>query len=293
MTSPPPRQDRPLAGIGLMLLFAFMASHLDALAKWFTQHYPVVELMWIRYASQTIAFLVAIPLLGWQRITVTRAPVVQLARGAALLASATLFVFGLSYLPFATTKMLGFTSPLMVAAISLPLLGEAVGWRRWIAIVIGFVGILVVIRPDVGTVELAMLFPLGTAASYAFYQVMTRHVTGIDAPLPSLFYTVVVGFVLISAVVPFHWVTPAAIHVPILFVHGVAVGLGHFILIKAFTLAPASLLAPFGYTSLIWAVALGYLVFGERPDWGTVTGGALIALAGIHLARGASQRNRP
>lgn len=287
MTAPTPRQDRPLVGIGLMLCFAFMASNLDAIAKWFTQHYPVVELMWIRYAAQTAAFLVAMAFLGGRRIAATRAPRLQVARGMALFASAALFVFGLSLLPFATAKVLSFTSPLIVAGVSLPLLGETVGWRRWLAILVGFAGILVVIRPDVGAIELAMLLPLGTAFCYAFYQVMTRHVTGVDGSLPSLFYTTLVGFALASLVVPFHWTTPTPMHAAILFVHGIVVGLGHFILIKAFSMAPASLLAPFGYTSLIWAVGLGYLVFGERPDWGTLAGGALIALAGIYLVRGA------
>lgn len=278
-------QDQPLRGIALMLVFAFMAAMLDAVAKWFTRHYPVPELMWIRYASQTGMFLAMTPFLGWRAIASTRVPLLQVARGTALLASASLFVAGLSLLPFATTKVLAHTSPLIVAAISLPLLGEIVGWRRWIAICVGFLGILVVIRPEVGTIRPAMLFPLGTALSYALYQVMTRHVAGIDKPLPSLFYTSLVGFALTSLAVPFFWVTPSPAHAAILFVHGMVIGLGHFILIRAFAFAPASLLAPFGYTSLVWAIALGYFVFDEAPDWGTLLGGGLIALAGIYLVR--------
>ncbi|MBL8701764.1 MAG: DMT family transporter [Alphaproteobacteria bacterium] len=284
-----PIQDRPLLGIGLMLVFTVLAIHLDAMAKWFTRHYPIPELMWIRYASQTAAFCVAGAILGWRRIALTRAPRLQVARGAALLLSAGLFVAGLSVLPFATTKVLGDTAPLIVAAISLPLLGERVGWRRWIAILGGFAGIVVVVRPDIGAIEPAMLLPIGTACSYALYQVMTRSVAGIDAPLPCLFYTSLVGFAVTSVAVPFFWVPPTPIHLVVLFFHGLGTGLGHFILIRAFAFAPASLLAPFGYASLIWAVALGYFVFGEAPDWGTLVGGGLIALAGIHLVRVASR----
>ncbi len=286
------RQDRPLRGIALALLFAMMACHLDALGKWFSQHYPVLQLVWIRYAALTIAFAVALPFLGWRRVVLSNVPKLQIARGAALWASATLFLAGLSYLPLTTTQVIGKTAPLIVAAISLPILGERVGLNRWAAIVIGFTGLLVVVRPDFGTMHWAMLLPLGTACAYAGYQLMTRYATGVDSSLTSLFYTAVVGCVLASFAVPFVWVTPTWPHLAILFVHGLAVGLGHFVLIRAFTYAPASLLAPLSYTGLLWAVILGYVVFGEIPDWGTLIGGALITAAGIYLARTASQEKK-
>jgi drug/metabolite transporter (DMT)-like permease len=286
------RHDRPLRGIALALLFAMMACHLDAMSKWFSQYYPVLQLVWIRYTALTIAFLVALPFLGWRRVVMSSVPRLQIARGAALWASATLFLAGLSYLPLTTTQVIGKTAPLIVAAISLPILGERVGLNRWAAILIGFAGLLVVVRPDFGTIHWAMLFPLGTACAYAGYQLMTRYATGVDSSLTSLFYTAVVGCALASLAAPFVWVTPTLPHLALLFVHGLGVGLGHFVLIRAFTHAPASLLAPLSYTGLIWAVILGYVVFDEIPDWGTLIGGALITAAGIYLARSATQEKK-
>jgi len=282
-----------MLGIALMLLFGTMASHLDATAKWFSQSYPVLQLIWIRYAVLTLALLAAAPFLGWRRLTGTNAPGIQALRGTLLWLSATSFLAGLSLLPFATTKVIGSTAPLIVAAIAMPLLAERVGWQRWLAILFGFCGLVVVVRPDIGSVEWAMLFPLATACTYALYQVLTRRIAGVDAALPNLFYTALVGCVLASFAVPFVWTTPSPLHLAILAVHGLIVGLGHFVMIHALANAPASLIAPFGYVSLIWAVVLGYLVFGERPDLGTLAGGVMIALAGIALARTAANGRKP
>ncbi len=293
MTATPSRRDRPLLGIGLILLFATLASHLDATSKWFSQTYPVLQLIWIRYAALTLALLAAAPFLGWRRVTGTGAPGAQVLRGTLLWLSASSFLAGLSLLPFATTKVIGSTAPLIVAAIAIPLLAERVGWQRWLAILTGFAGLVVVVRPDIGSVEWAMLFPLATACTYAFYQVLTRRIASVDAALPSLFYTALVGWMLASFAVPFVWTTPSLLHLAILAVHGLFVGLGHFVMILALANAPASLIAPFGYVSLIWAVVLGYFVFGERPDMGTLAGGVMIALAGIALARTAATEKKP
>ena len=141
-----------------------------------------------------------------------------------------------------------------------------------------------VVRPEPGAIEPAMLFPLATAFSYALYQVLTRRASAVDASLPSLFYTALVGFLLSSCLVGFVWVPPEPAHLALLVVHGLLVGVGHFVMIRALAYAPASLVAPFGYVSLVWAVVLGYLVFGERPDLFTLAGGLMIALAGIALS---------
>lgn len=284
-SAPAPRADRPLLGIALMLVFATMAAWLDAIAKWFTAVYPVLELIWIRYAVQTATLLLLVPWLGLRRVARTQAPGIQIARGALLFVSASLFVGALSLLPFATAKVLGFTSPLLVAAISAPLLGERVGWRRWALVGLGFAGVLTVVRPGIGALEWAMLLPLGTAMSYAFYQIATRRAAAIDPSLPCLFWTFAVGCALASIALPFVWVTPTPVHLAILLVHGLLVGLGHFVLIRALSYAPASLVAPFGYVSLLWAVLLGLIVFGENPDALTLVGGLLIAIAGTLLFR--------
>ncbi|MSP49217.1 MAG: DMT family transporter [Alphaproteobacteria bacterium] len=277
---------RPLLGIALMVAYTALANGLDAFTKWMCEWYAPPQLIWIRYTSQTILFLALMPYLGVRRVAGTQIPLIQLGRGLALLASSMLFVMSLSLLPFATANVLTFVSPLLVAALSAFALGENIGLARASTILAGFAGVVVVIRPGFGSIEPAMIFPLLCAVTYAGYQVLTRYTAGIDAALPSLFYTSLVGCLAPSLVVPFFWAaTPSPLEAGLLFVHGILAGLGHFMLIKALSYAPASTIAPFGYASLLWSVAFGFMIFGETPDWGTVLGGLILALAGVRLVR--------
>ncbi len=286
MTASTARYHRPLLGIALMLGYTLLANGLDAFTKWMCEWYSPPQLIWIRYSSQTIMFLALMPQMGWRRVAATQIPLIHLARGLALLASSMLFVISLSLLPFATANVLTFISPLLVAAVSAVLLGERIGLARIVTVLTGFAGVVIVIRPGLASIEPAMVFPLLCAVTYAGYQLLTRYTAGIDAALPSLFYTSLVGCLVPSFAMPFFWLaTPSLLEASILFVHGILAGLGHFMLIKALSYAPASTIAPFGYASLIWSVVFGFLVFGETPDWGTVIGGLTIALAGVYLVR--------
>jgi drug/metabolite transporter (DMT)-like permease len=276
-----------------MLGFATMASLLDAITKGLTATYPVPVLLWLRFLGQTGSLLLLLPWLGWRGLVVTSAPRVQLGRGVALAISAGSFVFALSYLPFATAKVLSFTSPLLVTLLSLPLLGERVGWRRAVAVLAGFLGVVVVIRPGVGAPDVAgldwaMLLPLLSALAYACYQLLTRHIAQRDGAVTSLFYVSVVGLAGASVLVPFHWAAVPPWLVAFLLVHGALVGAGHFLQIRALALAPASLLAPFGYASLLWAVLIGALVFGEAIGPFTLLGALAIAGSGLYLFRSAA-----
>lgn len=288
--SPP---SRPLLGIALMLGFATMASLLDAVTKGLTATYPVPVLLWLRFLGQTGSLLLLLPWLGWSGLVATTAPRIQLARGLALTLSAGSFVFALSYLPFATAKVLSFTSPLLVTLLSLPLLGERVGWRRAIAVAVGFLGVVAVIRPGFGadglsTLEWAMTLPLLSAAAYAGYQLLTRRIAQHDSAVASLFHVSAVGLIAASLLVPFYWVPVPPWLVVGLLVHGALVGVGHFLQIRALALAPASLLAPFGYASLLWAVLIGALVFNEAITAFTLLGAAVIAGSGLYLFRSAT-----
>lgn len=290
MSAPP---SRPLAGIALMLGFATMASLLDAITKGLTASYTVPTLLWLRFLGQTGSLLLLLPWIGWSGLAATSAPAVQLGRGVALTVSAGAFVFALSYLPFATAKVLSFTSPLLVTLLSLPLLGERVGWRRAVAVAVGFLGVVAVIRPGFGidgatALDWAMALPLLSAGAYACYQLLTRRVAQRDGPVASLFYVSVVGLVASSLLVPFHFVSVPPWLVAFLLVHGALVGVGHFLQIRALALAPASLLAPFGYASLLWAVLIGATVFGEAIGVFTILGALTIAGSGLYLFRSAA-----
>jgi len=181
---------------------------------------------------------------------------------------------------------------LLAAAIAVPLLGERVSARHWLFVLLGFAGVVVVLRPAPEVFGWAVLLPLGSAASYAAYQVMTKRAAVLDPAVPSLFYSSLVGCLIAACVAPFVWTWPTPLHAAIMLVHGALCGLSHFLVIKSLMLSPVSLSAPFGYAGLIWAVLLGMVLFGEIPDLATLAGGALIAFAGILLAREAVRRGR-
>ena len=282
----------PLLGVGLMLLAVTMGSSLDAMAKWFTQHYPVAQIVCIRFGAQSLVLLALAPWLGRRAVLTTRAPAIHVARGVAMILASGLFVAALSVLPLATSVVLGQTSPLIAALIAMPLLGERVTARHWMFVLLGFAGVVVVLRPAPEIFGWTVLLPIASAASYALYQVLTKRVAAIDPAVPSLFYSSLVGCVLAGCIAPFVWVWPSPLHAVIMFVHGALCCLTHLLIIRALMLSTVSLVAPFGYAGLIWAAALGIIVFGETLDFATVAGGLLIALSGILLAREAMRRGR-
>lgn len=282
----------PLLAVGLMLLAVTLGSSMDAMAKWFTQHYAVPQLVCIRFGTQALMLLALAPWIGRRAVLSTRAPVTHLARGIAMVAATALFVTALSQLPLATSVVLGQTSPLMAAALAVPLLGERLTLRHTLCVLLGFAGVVVVLRPAPETFGWTVVLPLASAASYAFYQVLTRRVSATDSVLPSLFYPSLVGCLMAASIAPFVWVWPSPAHAVILVGHGIISGLTHLLIIRALTLASVSIIAPFGYAGLLWAALLGTIVFGETLDLATAAGGVLIAASGILLAREAVRRNR-
>ncbi len=276
----------------MMLLSVAMGSSLDAVAKWFTQHYPVSQIVCIRFGAQAAVLLALAPWIGHRAVLTTRAPAMHLARGVAMIFASGLFVAALSVLPLATSVVLAQTSPLIAAAIAVALLGERVSRRHWLYALLGFAGVVVVLRPAPEIFGWNVLLPIGSAAAFASYQVMTKRVAAIDPVVPSLFYPSLVGCALAACLAPFVWIWPSPLHAVIMLVHGALCGVAHLLIIRALTLSSVSLIAPFGYVGLIWAAALGTLVFGERLDFATVAGGALIACSGILLAHEAVSRHR-
>jgi len=270
------RPSHPLLGIGLMLVAVTLGSTLDATAKWLAQHYSAPQVVCVRFAAQTLAMLALAPWVGLRAIVSTRVPGLHLLRGLSMILASGLFVAALAVLPLATSVVLGQTSPLIAAAIAVPLLGERVGLRHWLWVLLGFAGVVVVLRPAPEVFGWAVVLPIASAASYAIYQVATKRAAAADPA---------VGFLLAACVAPFFWSWPTPLHAAIMLVHGAMCGVTHFLVIRALTLSPVSLTAPFGYAGLLWAVVLGFLAFGEEPDLATILGGATIALAGILLAR--------
>jgi drug/metabolite transporter (DMT)-like permease len=195
------------------------------------------------------------------------------------------FMAALRYLPLTEANVVAFASPLLLTALSYPVLREKVGLNRWLAVVAGFIGVLVVMQPGTALFRWASLLPLLTAICAAVYHVMTRLVERIEDPAISIYFLSVMGAVCMSAVVPWFWTQPDALGWSLLFVIGVLGTVGHLLIVRAFAYAPVSVLAPFFYIHLIWALIFGWFVFGDLPTLVTIVGGSLITMSGIYVYR--------
>ncbi len=215
----------------------------------------------------------------------TRHPWLQLLRSLFLMSTTGMFNAGIRTTPLSTGTTIMFLNPILVTILSIPFLGEKVDLRRWIGVVFGFLGAVVVVRPweeGLGVFGHGVLFLLGAAFLNANYQVLTRKVRG-DDPLTSLLYTAVAGAVVTSLIVPWFWTWPSAFDWLLLMLTGVCGGLGHLFLIRAFRAAPASVVAPFSYSSLVWAVLFGLVIWNDWPDLWTWAGAAIIIGSGLYI----------
>jgi drug/metabolite transporter (DMT)-like permease len=272
-----------LTGIALMCGAVATFACLDTTAKYLGRHIDIMVVVWARYS---FAFLLALMVSNpFRRPALMRSarPGLQVARAAILLGSTIFNFFALRYLRLDQVLAITFSTPIFVAALSGPVLGEWVGWRRWAAIAVGFSGILVVTRPGVGIVHLASILAILGALSYAFYFLATRLLSRCDGNETTLFYSNFVGAVLMLPVVPFFWETPSAMQFALLLVVGALASLGHYMMIVAHRLAPASLLSSFIYSQLVWVILLGYLVFGDLPDRATLVGAGIVIGSGIYI----------
>jgi drug/metabolite transporter (DMT)-like permease len=209
----------------------------------------------------------------------------HLGRAALLLVGNVSFVLALRYLPLTESNVIGFASPLIITALSYPVLGQRVSARRWLAVIVGFAGILIVMQPGRSVFQWAALWPVAMAATAAVYHITTPLISRRDDPAISVYILSVAGALVLSVAVPFAWTTPGPLDALGLALIGVLGAFGQILIIKAFALSPAASLAPFFYVYLIWAVIYGYLVFSDVPTPTTVVGAALVVGSGIYVYR--------
>jgi drug/metabolite transporter (DMT)-like permease len=279
------RQGSTSLGIGLTLVAIGLFTTMDTIGKTLMADYPFQQVVWARYFFQCTLMLVMLPQLGIAGLLRTRRHGLQIGRGL-LLALATLCMFGaISVVPLADAYTITFTAPLLVTALSVPLLKERVGWRRWSAVRVGFAGVLIVIRPGFGEVPWQLALPLVTAACFALYQILTRLVSvdPDETPFVMLFYVAWVGAAVMTLMVPFYWQPVALADWPWMIAMGGLGAIGHLILIRALVIAPASLIAPFTYSQIVWALIAGYLVFGDVPDVWMLIGCTVIVASGLFV----------
>ena len=282
--SAPARADRPFRGIALILLSTVFLGCSDVTAKYLSATLPSIEIAWFRFvvfASIMIPAMVpGSPLFAMHSDRVG----LQIMRGVVLLGSSLFFISGLRYLPIAEASATGFVSPLFVTALSIAFLGEKVGVRRWLATAVGLVGVVIILRPGSGAFHPAAFFSLVSALSWACTLIMTRMMSGKEPAITIMTYSAITGVCIVSALVPFVWVTPTWHDILFGIFIGLASTAGQWIVVLAFRYADASVLAPFSYTQLLWVSILGFIVFGEIPDIWTVVGSIFIVASGLYTA---------
>lgn len=278
------RRHHRLTGIALMCGAVACFAVLDATAKYLNGHMDTLQVVWARYASAFVLTLIVSNPVSHPGLTRTGRPFLQLVRSAFLLGS-TLFNFlAFRYLQLDQALSILFSTPFLVAILAGPFLGEWIGWRRWLAILVGFAGVLLVTRPGYGGIHWAALYSVASALCYSFYIIATRVLSRTDSSQTTLFYSNLVGVFAMMPVLPFVWSTPDNWFLIFLMAAFGAFGsFGHYLLIVGHRLAPASILAPFMYTQLVWATLLGFLVFDDVPNNWTLAGAAIVVASGLYL----------
>ncbi|WP_407049682.1 DMT family transporter [Methyloraptor flagellatus] len=280
----PRARNLRLEGIGLICLALFLFSLLDTSAKWLTRHdLPPIQVTFVRYGMAfLVAGLVFNPVRAPHAWRMSR-PWLQVFRAAVLFGSTIFNFLALRKLQLAETMSITFATPFLIALVAGRLLGETVGLKRWAAIVVGFLGVLVVTRPG-GGFDPAMLWTFAAVLCYAAYAITTRMLSGVDSSASMLIFSALMPVVAMAPFLPGFWVWPSSGFAwAVLLDTGVLGAVGHFFLIMAYARAPASVIAPFTYTQIVWMVLFGYLVFGDVPGLATLAGASIVIASGLYL----------
>ncbi len=293
-SAPGPRVDN-MRGIALMALGMFLFAMVDAGAKFLTDTLHPFQIVWTRQLGLLFGVFVLLGLYGRQ-ILETKRPKLQLLRGAIAGGSATFFIIGVSYVPLADAVAVTFVAPFMVTIMGALILREKVGIRRWMAVLLGFVGTLVVIRPGTGIMHPAVVLLILAAALFAGRQIISRALSATDRTVTTIAYTALTSSALLTIPLPFVWVWPTdptiiAICVAIAFIAAAA----EICVIKALEIALSVVVAPVQYSMLIWGTFYGFVIFGQLPDGWTLVGALILMATGLYTLnreRIAAQRQK-
>ena len=262
-----------------------MLPIMDGFAKYLSSTLPVLQITWSRYFFTVVIVLPIMLIFFRKNLKWTEQPKLQLVRGLLLFCANILFFYSISIISLAKALTLAFIAPLIVTALSPILLGENVGFRRWAAVIVGFIGSLIVIRPGFVEINLASIAALGTGVMYGFYLIVTRKLHNSDNPLLTLLLTGVVGAILGSMIMPIVWVQPSINEWYMMFAIGFFASIGHLFLILSLMYADASKLAPFGYFEIVPNIIIGYFFFNHFPNQWHFIGLFIIMSSGIYIFR--------
>lgn len=284
-TAPAGLRNAPGRAVLYMLAAIALLSLMDAAAKWLTSDYSVWQIVFLtRFV--TLAFALGIAMrAGGLATLATRRPWTHLGRSAIALAMVITFFLALRTLPLADAIAITFAAPLFMTVLSIPMLGERVGPRRWAAVLIGLAGVLVIVKPSGDSLQWAALLALASAALYAVMLTIGRRMTATESSHTIVFYFALVAVVVTGVAMPWVWATPTLEDLGLFLVVGLFGSLGGYMMTQAFRYGEVSLLAPFEYTALIWATLLGFAIWGHLPDWSVFAGAALVVASGIYIAQ--------
>ena len=275
--------DQPLKGIALAILATLLFAFLNSMTKHVSQVYPMVMILWFRYLFFGGYGLAVGLKYHKKRAFSSLVPILQVTRALLLLAEIGVYVFAFRHLPLAEISAISGAGPMVTMAMSSLILREVITLRQWLIVVLGFVGICIIVKPGFASFDPWMLIPLFGTLLWGLYQVLTRLVSKYDGAERTTLFTGTIGFVILCTLLPFFW-SPVDINwlgkFSVLAILGVA---GHSTLIKALAIAPASLLQPFSYVNIVWAVLFGWLFFNTIPETTTFVGSAIIIFSGIYV----------
>jgi len=273
----------PKKAIIAMVLGAAVLAANDAVLKWLTNDYHVGQIIFCRGIFVSLPLTVLIWNAGGFKSLRTVNPTGQALRAALVIVGTFFFISGLAYLPLAEAIAIAFAGPLFITALAQPLLGERVGWRRWSAVLTGFIGILLIVRPGNAVIQWAVLLPLMASLAGALRDLLTRHLSSQENTVALLFYTTI-GVIFASlATIPFIWIPVPLVDWGWFATCGFLVGFAHFLMIETFRYGEATLVAPFKYSGVIWAGLLGYLIWGDIPGLTAVLGVSIVIISGIYI----------
>ena len=272
-------------GVLFFMAAILVISVVDTICKFFTKELHAIQIVWGYFIGINLTLWVFFFLKGEKlsKLMMTKKPILQILRPAFLVFSISSLFVGLTYLPLAEATAIGFVAPLFITILSVPILKEKVGIHRWIAILIGFTGIIIIIKPGGEFWQFASIMPLLGAIFFALFQIFTRLLSGTEKTFTTLFYTGLGGLGWSSLIVPFVWIVPSQIHIIVFLATGILGALAHLCMINAFNYSEASLLAPYNYTKLIWVSIFGYLIFEDIPSLEMWIGSGVIVSAGLYV----------
>ena len=296
MKIPPLAADAPAdrigTGIACLVTAAFCFTVTDVLAKWLGRDYAAIEILFFRYLFGLLPVAVLVWHGGGLAALRTRRPGVHALRAGLLFLALYLFFEALQRIPLANAIAAAFTAPLFITAMSGPVLGETVGFRRWAAVVAGFIGALIILRPGSAAFDPAVLLVLGSAFSFSLMALLTRRMTRTETNVALLAYSTLGAGLMSLPFLAFVWRVPTGEDMGLFVLLGIIGGISAYIIVVAYRNAPVSLLAPFEYTSLVWGVLFGWLIWNEQPALQVWVGAALVCASGIYITHRESKINR-